>query len=328
MTAPARPPPIADRGFALVLVLWLGLALGLLAATLGALTRASAERARAEESLAAVWAAAEAGLNRAAWDLMTRPARGADSRAGDRFAADALPNRMALGRAEVAVTIVPAAGLIDLNVADRPVLEALSRALTPTEDARPTALADLIVDWRDADGNRSLNGAEERDYRVAGLPYGPADRPFASTGEAEQLLGLKREQIVGLGRAATVYAGTTAPDLAVAPVDVLRLVPGITEGIIAEIVEARLARRGQSGEPAPAPRPVAGWDVVAGELRPRGPVYHVRSAARIGDGPAAGIEAMIYVPLPESRNVRPFHVLERRTLRAGDPELAAWQVAE
>jgi general secretion pathway protein K len=47
-------------------------------------------------------------------------------------------------------------------------------------------LVDAILDWRDEDDLHLVNGAEDPDYKAAGLPYGAKDGPFDSLEELQQ----------------------------------------------------------------------------------------------------------------------------------------------
>jgi len=101
------------------------------------------------------------------------------------------------------------AGRVDINQAG-PVLLRPLLAAAGAED--PAALADAIVDWRDGDSLRSLNGAEAADYRSAGRT-GPANRPFRDPGELGDVLGMTPGVLACLIGQVTVSTGALAPDL-------------------------------------------------------------------------------------------------------------------
>jgi hypothetical protein len=54
------------------------------------------------------------------------------------------------------------------------------------------SLVDAMRDWIDADGLASLNGAESPAYDAAGRPGFPFNRPFASLGEVDLVIGMER----------------------------------------------------------------------------------------------------------------------------------------
>ena len=84
-------------------------------------------------------------------------------------------------------------GKIDLNAAPDELLRGLFVSAGLDEDAG-AALVDAIVDFRDEDDLTRLNGAEDRDYADAGLPYGAKDAPFEAVWLplAEVLAGVHR----------------------------------------------------------------------------------------------------------------------------------------
>ena len=54
------------------------------------------------------------------------------------------------------------------------------------------ALNDCLADWVDADDNRRLDGAEKPEYRALGFPDSPANKPFRSLDEVEQVIGFAK----------------------------------------------------------------------------------------------------------------------------------------
>lgn len=118
----------------------------------------------------------------------------------------------------------------------------------------------------------------------------------------------------------TVYSGKTAPDLSLAPPEVLALVPGVDSDIATATINARRS----GGEAAPPGLALPnGWVPTAGEVLPRGPVYHVQAAATGPEGSAKGRSWIIFVPLPESRNVAPWFLLDQYDLPQNSLEVRA-----
>ncbi|HTM70126.1 MAG TPA: type II secretion system minor pseudopilin GspK [Luteimonas sp.] len=199
-----------NRGVALLLVLWL---VALLVATVGAF----ALSARTEQLQGQVLArglqsreAARAGLEHAVSRLMQAdPQR--------RWVPDGREYKWRFGDADIAVRIVDEQGKVDLDMADANLLAALLRQLG-SDPQQAMRVAGAIVDWRDADTlTQPSGGAEAPDYAAAGRDYGPANMPFESVAEVEQVLGMTPALYARLAPLVTVYSGRAMPDPAYAP---------------------------------------------------------------------------------------------------------------
>lgn len=118
---------------------------------------------------------ADAVLNRTVLFLL-------DERAGERFPVDGSKKSFTFSDIEVAVRIQDEQGRIDINHADRTLLANLFRAAS-ADSQTAEQLADRIVDWRDADKLRRLNGAEQKEYQQAGLSYRPRNGAFLTIDE-------------------------------------------------------------------------------------------------------------------------------------------------
>lgn len=152
-------------------------------------------------------------LGRAATDLIAARLQGTEPqvrRAG--------AFRARFADAEVEVNYVSENARVDLNAAPPELLAALFQAVgvRPTE-AR--ALADRVVDWRDADAVKRPSGAELEDYARAGRP-GPGNRPFSHVAELAQVLDVPagvRDAVLPFVTVASGQAGVD-PTLAGRPV--------------------------------------------------------------------------------------------------------------
>ena len=135
-------------------------------------------------------ALADAGVYRAAAALLSR-------READRWLADQTPYTLALGGGSVRISIQYEGGKIDLNTASDPLLRGLFRSVG-LDQATSEALMDAVADWRDENGLRRLKGAEEPDYRAAGLPLGPKNGSFETVEELRQVIGVTPEPLMHL----------------------------------------------------------------------------------------------------------------------------------
>lgn len=121
----------------------------------------------------------------------------------------------------LALSVQDHGGLIDLNAAPRPLLEATFRALG-IGDADALTLAAEVMDYRDPDDNpEPSGGAEAPQYTSRGLAYGPRNGPFSSVDEIERLPSLSAEQAERLRGALTVYNPGGGLDPALVPVRAL-----------------------------------------------------------------------------------------------------------
>ncbi len=188
----------AQRGIALVSVLWV-MALVALVATGLAQTVRSDSRAVANvlSQSRAQWAA-DAGVELAALNLMYPVAV--------RWPADGSVREIDVDGVQLRIATLDVAGRIDLNTAPPALLTNLiTQAGMEANDA--AYVVGAILDWRDVDQMRRLNGAEANDYRLAGRDYEPGNGPFQSVDELRLVLGMTDEIYSRLEPAVTVFSG-------------------------------------------------------------------------------------------------------------------------
>jgi general secretion pathway protein K len=225
-----------QRGIALIAVLWVVAILALVAAvfmrqtrTEIALTRNLAEEAKAE-------ALAEVGVNRAIVILL-----GLDDSMPWRV--DGTPFAFEYGGGTIRVSLQDEGGKIDLNRAGDAVLQGLFTSVGVGQEAAHH-LVDAIADFRDADGLRHVNGAEDAEYARAGLPYDAKDGPFAATEELRQVFGMTPELYARVAPYVTVYSPRRDVNLATAPAAVLAALPYLSPDRVRAILEQRAADTG------------------------------------------------------------------------------------
>lgn len=260
-----------QRGAAFLIVMWL---LALLAIILGAfavLARSERLQARHLYDTTRARYAAEAGVHRAVFAMsMPDPAQ--------RWVPDGRPYRFEFEGAEIDIEITDETGKLDLNAADPTLLAQFFQGFGLTLD-EANALAAAIVDWRDPDELLTLNGAEQAEYEVAGLAYGPRNAPFELLGEVQQVLGMNYALYEKVAPYLTIYSGLAMPNPAFAAAPVLQSLPGMDQAL----AELTLASRfgidpALGGDPALLPdgTPL----VVTGGSG----TYTVRSRARLSNG--------------------------------------------
>jgi general secretion pathway protein K len=235
-----------EHGVALIAVLWVLTLLSIVVALLSLETRSDARVARNTVDNAAVRAAADAGVQRAILDLVSFP-KATDTR---QFRADGTVYSWRFARCLVRLSVQDERGKIDLNQAPEALLAGLIESVGVDRE-RAQALADAIADFRDADNLRRLNGAEEADYRAAGVAWGPKNAPFQSIEELQQVLGMTSEVYKRTAPYLTVYSlGIVNPALADAHLNgiikqasfnslILSNSPGLVFSIRAEAKDSR-----------------------------------------------------------------------------------------
>ncbi len=115
---------------------------------------------------------------------------------------------------------------INLNQAPLNVLSALLEALG-AEEQEVQAIADAIVDWRDEDDLKLLNGAEAADYEAVGRVLGPKNVPFVAMEELQQVLGMSREVYRRLAPEVTVDSMSKQVDQTFASTALIAALQGI-----------------------------------------------------------------------------------------------------
>jgi len=263
--------PFLQRGIALVMVLWFATLLAVIASSFVFSTRTDTQLAQNAVALARAQAAADAGVQRAIFELFLP--------AGNREAwkADGAPHQWEFGEAKLVVTLLDESAKIDLNTAGEPLLLGLFKGagLNGNEAA---ALLDAVLDWRDSDDLRRPNGAEAPEYKASGLKIRPSNAPFETIDELRRVLGMRPEVYSHLESVLTVHSRLGDIYSAIAPRQVLLALPGAQE----EQVDAYLARRKAALDANLPPPP---FPSLAGSgASASGSVFSVRAEAVLPDG--------------------------------------------
>jgi general secretion pathway protein K len=287
----------AQRGIALVLVLWVIALLTVMALGLTTTQRTESALTRNQIDAARFRAQAEAALALTALNLLTTPLETVP--AEEVWIPNGVPRPLAFDGVELRITLTNEASRIDLNRATRDqlaVLIELAQGEDGYDEAQRDALADAIIDWRDEDDLTELNGAEDGDYADAGLPYGAGDEPFRSVEELRQVLGMTRALYQRLAPDLTVRNDTGRVEQRFASAPVLVALQGITPDDAARVVAERDQPVLPDGQPAvPSSR--------------GGPLYRVRVAAAGPNAHGRQMEALVQV---RRGGQPPFEVLWRR----------------
>jgi len=293
----------SQRGVALVLVMWAAVLLTVVMSSFILERRSEMLVMHNSISMARAEAIADAGVQRAVWEMYrsdNSPAAWKRDGSVQKWSFDGVPVR---------VLICDESAKIDINTASDALLRGMFISIGMTDD-EAAKIVDAILDWRDADSFKRPNGAEEPEYRAAGLPYKPANAPFQAIEELQLVLGMRPEIYRRIAPMITVFSRQPGVNAQLASRDVLLAIPGTTSDVVDQYVAAREAALAQ-GQPLPqfsqAGAYASGYTMVA----------TVRSEARLEDGTVFAREAVALLR-PAPRRVVTFVAWREST--AGTPE--------
>jgi general secretion pathway protein K len=270
-----------QQGVALILVLWVIALMSVLLGSFALIARTENLESRHLLDTTTARYAAEAGLERAVYEL-----RNPDPLT--RWVGDGRPYQFGFDTANVQVEITDESGKIDLNSAGDTLLQSLFVSVGANLD-QATALSDAIQDWRDADDLTRPHGAEAAEYKAAGLSYVPRNAPFQTVSEVQQVYGMNYELYSRIEPAVTIFAGGGAPNPAYAPLEALLALPGMTPDLAQQLIQARQqiqpGQTGAAGLTLPDGTPV----VANGG----GNTYTIKSRATLGNGASTVLDASV-----------------------------------
>jgi len=268
----------SQKGVALILVMWAAIILSVVAASFILDRRTEAMMVGNSISIARAQEAADAGVERAVFEAYR------NDNAPDIWKRDGAPHLWQFDGIPVRVVMRDESAKIDINTASDLLLKGLFVSAGLNDD-EAGALLDAVLDWRDADSLRRLHGAEEDDYKAAGLPYRPANGPFQAKEELQLVLGMRPELYRRIAPSITVYSHQPGVNPQTASRDVLLAIPGLTPEIVDEYIAQREAAR-MNGDPLPA-LPQAGAYATGSSM-----VVSIRSEAQLDDGTYFAREAV------------------------------------
>ena len=198
-----------QQGMALIVVLWLIVLLGVMAAGHSRNVHTETRLASRQVEIAKARGMAEAGINHVILEMLADGSSDEIPIDGSVFAVDIYDE-------QVTLAVRRATGLVDLNAASADLLNAVLQACDVEEGRRPN-IVDAILDWRDGDDLRHLNGVEDRDYLAAGVPWTSRDDAFRSIDELKYLPGIDQGLFERMAPLVTVHSGRAGIDLENAP---------------------------------------------------------------------------------------------------------------
>jgi general secretion pathway protein K len=227
----------------------------------------------------------------------------APGEAGEPWRADGTVYAWHFGGGALRAAVESEAGKIDLNAADEALLRGLFLSARWTgpdgapqglDEAEADALVDAVRDFADPDDLTRLNGAEDRDYLAAGLPWGAKDAAFEAVEELQQVLGMTAPLYQAVAPALTVYTGAKGVDARLAPRQVLLALSAASGGSAgteteAQAVDDYLAARAEAPADAAPAFPAARGQ----RARARARVYTIHAEARVPSGAVFAREAVV-----------------------------------
>jgi general secretion pathway protein K len=208
MMAPGTRPKTSERGFVIVAVLWILIALSSLAMIFAVYLASSAQAMAVGDTALQSEALVSASVELSAYQLLlakddARPPQGAF--------------HFRMDDADVAVTLTSEAARIDLNLAPKEVLAAFFVGLGAGKDEAMED-AERIVGWR----TRPLPGsANEEEARYAALGYTPRQSLFVHADELALVAGLPPALVDRALPFVTVFNGSADIDPSIAAPEVV-----------------------------------------------------------------------------------------------------------
>jgi general secretion pathway protein K len=279
----------SERGFILVAVLWILLALSTLAAVFSVYLSASAQALALSDSALETEALVSGSLELTTYQLTLTDDKDRPARGSFHFRMD---------DADVSVTFTSEAARIDLNFAPKELLAALLTGLGAGKGAAKED-ADRIIGWRTRPPPNSTSD-EASLYAAAGLNYEPRQSLFTHVNELALVVGLPPALVeralpfvTVFNRSSDVDATVAAPEVIAALQDSGQLKPADPFG--------------QSMAPSNNLPAVADTSAAAQTNTPtaKSPCYRIRAIINFSNGRRTASEVVIAL----GDKVEPYHVL-------------------
>ncbi|MGA2637529.1 general secretion pathway protein GspK [Methylocella sp.] len=220
----------AERGFIIVAVLWILMALAALASAFALYASNSAVAARLSSDRLQADALISAGLELTALRLFDRSDD--DPRSVGEL-------QFQMGGGDVALRFRSEGARIDLNAAPKELLAGLFTTLGAKSDDA-ALYADRVIGWRKPNEGTTQN--KELDaYKDAGLKYGPRQSPFQNVAELRFVLGIPPAFVEKAMPFVTIYNGLPQIDAIAAPPEVIESLPHIDPDIAKAVLDSRAA---------------------------------------------------------------------------------------
>jgi general secretion pathway protein K len=206
--------PSPERGFVLVAVLWILMALSALAVIFSLYLSSSARALAVNDTALQAEALVSASLELTTYQLLLPGDQARPSHGSFHFGMD---------NADVVVAFTSEAARIDLNFAPKELLAGLFAGLGASEAAAQEE-ANRIVGWRTRPAPGAANN-EEALYGAAGLGYSPRQSLFTHVNELALVAGLAPALVDRALPFVTVFNGSSGVDPQIAAPEVIAALP-------------------------------------------------------------------------------------------------------
>jgi general secretion pathway protein K len=278
-----RQPPrqitrSSERGFIIIAVLWILVALSALVAIFSVYLSNSARALGATDLGVQTEALVSASLELAAYRLLQADEKERPAQGSFQFRMD---------DAETRVTFTSEAARVDLNKAPKELLANLFEVLG-AESKAASDIADRIVGWRTKPKDGAAND-EEALYLSSGLGYSPRQAPFAHVNELSLVLGISPAMIERILPFVTVFSKSADVDVLLAAPEVIAALPGMTPEALNDFLKQRASLPRDQKAIAAALGPAA----KAGGALPDSKAFRVVTTIRFDNGRRTSTEAVI-----------------------------------
>lgn len=239
-----------EKGFALLMVLWITTILMVVSLSFSIMTKTETHAALSFKEGTGKRFIAEAGVQRAIMELLHRGVyknKQPVLEGNEPVRVDGTRYTGLLGDDRYVFDIVDESGKINLNsLTDRSgvvMSNLLVNLGVKREDA--DAIADAVLDWKDGDELRRLHGAESDYYMSLPNPYRSKNGAFDTVEELLMVKGMTPEILYGKSRRlgifdfVTVRARGGGINVNSAPREVLAALPGMTDEAVNRVMEFR-----------------------------------------------------------------------------------------
>jgi len=282
---------LRQRGFALVLVLWVLSLLTIMAGSFALSMRREATVVAGIKNSAKASSLVESGIAIAETMLLIPEQDKRWLTDGSIYqinTEDAFTGTGGIG-GQIRIRMLAETGKIDINKADQKLLESLFLQSPLADDEKQQAsLIGAIIDWRDKDDVVQSDGAEKNEYQDANLSYQPSNKPFQTIEELRLVLGMDDATYKWLIPLITVYSGQAQVNAQQATKEVLSLLPDVDMAMIDDYLKNRRESI-LNGLPMPAPPIANAKNAPLGE----NDVLTIVCEAQMEDGANAVISAVI-----------------------------------
>ena len=270
-------PQSSEQGFVIVAVLWILMALSVLAMIFSVYLSASAEALAVDDTGLRTEALVSASLELTAYQLASADDKSRPASGSFHFRMD---------DADVVVNYVSEAARIDLNFAPKEVLAGLFAGLGANK-AQASDDADRIIGWRARPSPGATNN-EEALYQAAGLNYPPRQALFTHVSELTLVAGLPPALVERALPFVTVFNGTADIDAKVAAPEVLAALPSRASNQPADAFGGPSALSNDALAPADTPAPATNAAPAATST-----CYRIETTINFGRGRPTASEVVI-----------------------------------